>query len=123
MRAMEERLDTDPQVPKMSFPDQDFLAAFYRGKWQPLPWYYNALKKLRSVHPAMWRDEEVRNVHYILNKPWNYTLEADDPDAQLHQWWWDAWHKLEISKAGMQEDLWQQTIAVHVNEAPRPANV
>ena len=79
MRAMEQRLNSDPSVKEMAFPDQvrtarprrdyrlitahqDFLAAFYAGAWQPLPWVYNALKKLRAAHADMWRDDKVANV-------------------------------------------------------------
>lgn len=30
-----------------------------------MPYVYNALKTLRIIHPAIWRDEDVRNVHYM----------------------------------------------------------
>ncbi|PWN49062.1 nucleotide-diphospho-sugar transferase [Violaceomyces palustris] len=66
MSAMIEKIDTDPRVPEYRFPDQDFLADWYEGRLHILPWCYNALKKLRLVHPNIWRDDEVRNVHYIL---------------------------------------------------------
>lgn len=55
------------------FPDQDLLAEVFRGKWDALPWCYNALKTMRYWHAGetgFWRDEEVRNVHYICDKPW-----------------------------------------------------
>ncbi len=66
MEEMVQQIATDPEVPAMRFPDQDFLAKFYRGRFTPLPYIYNALKTLRGCHEPMWRDEEVRNVHYIL---------------------------------------------------------
>jgi hypothetical protein len=66
MNEMVQQIATDPEVPSMRFPDQDFLAKYYKGRFTPLPWCYNALKPLRQCHPDMWRDEEVRNVHYIL---------------------------------------------------------
>lgn len=50
MKAMFERITTDPVVPTFRFPDQDFLADFYQDKWQPLPWCYNALKKVRILN-------------------------------------------------------------------------
>ncbi|KAB2569028.1 Galactinol synthase 4 [Lasiodiplodia theobromae] len=108
MEAMESAISTDPRVKDYRFPDQDFLADFFFGKWKPLPWFYNALKKLRGTHCQMWRDDEVRNVHYIINKPWNFTLHSDDPDYVTHSWWWDAYRAHE----------WGPTITKHVSEKP-----
>ncbi|KAJ8508790.1 hypothetical protein ONZ45_g8974 [Pleurotus djamor] len=45
-------LATSPDVPTFSFPDQDLLAAYFKGKWKPLNWYYNALKTLRAKGTA-----------------------------------------------------------------------
>ncbi|WWD17979.1 hypothetical protein CI109_102425 [Kwoniella shandongensis] len=66
-----DHLNNSPQVPDYKFPDQDLLAEVFKGKWKPLPWWCNALKTLRAVHKDIWRDEEVRLIHYILDKPWN----------------------------------------------------
>jgi hypothetical protein len=64
-------LHTSPLIPTFKFPDQDFLAELFRGRWRPLPWIYNALKSLRHVHPEIWRDEDIRCLHYIYaEKPW-----------------------------------------------------
>lgn len=46
----------------------------FAGRWVGLPYIYNALKTLRweGVHDAIWRDDKVKNVHYILSpKPWD----------------------------------------------------
>ncbi|KAF6817959.1 glycosyl transferase family 8 [Colletotrichum sojae] len=78
----------------MDFADQSLLSDLYRGRWVPLPYVYNALKTLRwdGVHAEIWRDAEVKNVHYILApKPW------DEVDAkgnwtgtdESHRWWVD----------------------------------
>ncbi|GAA5854672.1 hypothetical protein JCM8547_004931 [Rhodosporidiobolus lusitaniae] len=88
---------TDPRVPTYGFPDQDLLADFFLGKFLPLSYRYNALKTLRYCHPEMWRDEDVKNIHYILKKPWAFTLPEGDPDAETHQLWWDAFAELEAS--------------------------
>ncbi|KAF8507135.1 nucleotide-diphospho-sugar transferase [Russula emetica] len=86
-------LHTSPLVPTFSFPDQDFLAEFFRGKWKPLPWVYNALKMLRVIHKNLWRDEEVRCLHYILpDKPWKTRVRKDDVVDDLTEmdlWWWE----------------------------------
>lgn len=72
-----------------SFPDQDLLADLYRGRWVPLPYIYNALKTMRTegVHHQIWRDGEVKNVHYILSpKPWAET----NGHSEINGWWVDA---------------------------------
>ena len=54
-----------------------------------MPYIYNALKTLRwkGVHDAIWRDDEVKNVHYILSpKPWD-EKEAEQKE-ESHKWWW-----------------------------------
>jgi len=91
-------LRTSPLVPTFSFPDQDLLSAFFKGRWKPLPWVYNALKTSRSVHKGLWRDEEVRCLHYILpDKPWKKRVrEGDvvDEITETHRWWWECFDKL-----------------------------
>ena len=86
-------LHTSPLVPTFSFPDQDFLAAFFQGRWKPLPWVYNALKTLRAIHKNLWRDEEVRCLHYILpDKPWKTRVRKDDVLDEMKEadlWWWE----------------------------------
>jgi len=87
-------LATSELVPTFSFPDQDLLAAYFNGKWKPLSWCYNALKTLRVIHKPLWRDDEIRCLHYILHdKPWHQRkLEGDY--AELNEWWWDRFDKL-----------------------------
>ncbi|KAM3476084.1 hypothetical protein MY5147_003404 [Beauveria neobassiana] len=76
----------------MYFPDQEVVSELWRDRWVALPYVYNALKTMRKrgVHDAIWRDDRVKNVHYILSpKPW------DEVDAQgnfigedeTHGWW------------------------------------
>jgi hypothetical protein len=79
----------------MIFPDQDLLAELFRGCWVPLPYVYNALKTLRweGVHDAIWRDEHVRNVHYIMDpKPWDEVGEMGDWTGKdvVSRWWFDV---------------------------------
>ncbi|POY74137.1 hypothetical protein BMF94_2949 [Rhodotorula taiwanensis] len=96
-------LHTDERVPTYKFPDQDLLADYFKDKFLPISYRYNALKTLRYCHAPMWRDEDVKNVHYILKKPWYYQLPAGDPDYETHSWyvrvgsWWDAYSRLQAS--------------------------
>jgi lipopolysaccharide biosynthesis glycosyltransferase len=61
-------LNTNPTVPTMKFPDQDLLSLHFKGKVRFLGYEYNALKTLRECHSNIWRDDKVRNIHYILDK-------------------------------------------------------
>ena len=79
-------LYNDPRVSTYGFPDQDLLADFFHGKFLPISYRYNALKTLRYCHKEMWRDEDVKNVHLILKKPWYNQLPEGDPDHETHKW-------------------------------------
>lgn len=97
-KAIAHYLSTSPLVPTFSFPDQDLLAAFFKGRWKPLPWCYNALKTLRIIHKPLWRDEEIRCLHYILDdKPWQARVGAEGSGGdyeELNRWWWERLDKL-----------------------------
>ena len=58
-------LNTSPLVAKVRFADQDIIAAAFKGRWRPLPWWANALKPGRAVHADLWEDSEVRLIHYM----------------------------------------------------------
>ena len=74
------------------------LADFFKGRWRPLPYSYNALKTLPTVHPDVSKDDDLKCVHYILaDKPWTYRLE-DNTNPYYYtvdKWWWDAYRDLE----------------------------
>jgi len=72
------------------FAEQDFLNEYYLGRWQPLPYVYNALKTLPFQHPSMWNEPDVKNIHYIIDKPWEQSLVPGDRYHALHQLWWDV---------------------------------
>lgn len=83
------------------FPDQDFLAHFFEGRWRALGWQYNAIKTMRYWHPNIWRDEEVISLHYIVDKPWAARVGKDGVagylgrDGATHKWWWEAYKSWE----------------------------
>ena len=37
----------------------------------------------------MWDAAEVKNIHYIIDKPWDATLDPDDRYYALNKLWWD----------------------------------
>nr|AOR51850.1 glycosyl transferase family 8 protein [Phaffia rhodozyma] len=93
-------LRTSPLIKTFSFADQDLYAAFFKNHWQPVPYVYNALKTLRVIHPDIWSDSDVRNIHYILDKPWQHPqgspskASADRSTAFLHGLWWLAYEDM-----------------------------
>ncbi|KAL5365310.1 glycosyl transferase family protein [Aspergillus floccosus] len=90
--AIEAALRTPERTETYTFPDQELLSDVFRGRWTALPYVYNALKTMRweGVHDAIWRDAEVKNVHYIFaKKPWHE--DPTDPTLdELNRWWWDV---------------------------------
>jgi len=77
------------------FSDQSLLSDLFPGRWVAIPYVYNALKTLRwkGVHDAIWRDAEVKNIHYLLSpKPWDESDEDKRSEKRdpPNQWWWDV---------------------------------
>lgn len=95
----------DRRVKEFLFPDQDFLAEFFRGRWQSIGWQYNALKTMRYWHENMWEDGQVKNLHYIVDKPWSQRVGSDGVagylgcDGVTHQWWWDVYARWESERS------------------------
>lgn len=86
-----EHMKNSAAVESYEFADQSLLSDVFAGRWVALPYVYNALKTLRweGVHAPIWRDEEVKNIHYILSpKPWDE--EPDHEGDETHKWWWRA---------------------------------
>ncbi|KAK1780271.1 nucleotide-diphospho-sugar transferase [Copromyces sp. CBS 386.78] len=99
--ALIDAIETHPDVPHMVFPDQDMLAIVYRDKWKPLPYVYNALKPMRDCHANLWKDEDVKVLHYILDKPWeSKDFDREDKVQSTHMLWWEAWAEVEWEWTG-----------------------
>jgi len=84
-----ERMTTSSAIESYEFADQSLLSDLFHGRWVALPYVYNALKTLRwkDVHAPIWRDDEVKNIHYILSpKPWDETPGVESNES--HKWWW-----------------------------------
>jgi lipopolysaccharide biosynthesis glycosyltransferase len=75
-------------VSAYDFADQSLLSDAFSGRWVALPYVYNALKTMRwaGVHDTIWKDDQIKNIHYLLSpKPWDAADDAN-PD-ESHQWW------------------------------------
>lgn len=83
-----ERMKT-PSVENYEFADQSLLSDLFQGRWVALPYIYNALKSMhwKDVHASIWRDQEIKNIHYILSpKPWDER--PGEGADETHAWWW-----------------------------------
>lgn len=79
------RIKNPAKTDTYDFADQSLLSDAFRGRWVSLSYKYNALKTMRWCHKEIWRDEDVKNIHYILSpKPW----EDRESDDETHTWWW-----------------------------------
>lgn len=64
---------------------------------------------MRYWHPDMFRDEEVRNLHYIVDKPWCKRIGSDGVagylgrDRATHRWWWDEYERWEQERESKSE--------------------
>lgn len=87
------------------FLGQDLLGEIFHNKWMPLALQYNAIKANRYQHQDSWRDEEVRNVHYVVEKPWLVGRTKGGKDAVCNGWWWDEFGdwRMEVYKELDQE--------------------
>lgn len=86
--AILSKMEDHEALQKYDFPDQALLSDVFENRWAVLPYVYNALKTLRwpDVHSEIWRDDRVKNVHYILSpKPWNQ--KPDDKKDETELWW------------------------------------
>lgn len=117
-------MNTHPAVPDMIFFDQDLLPIVYDDKWLPLSYIYNGLKTLRGCHSDLWKDGDVKILHYILQKPWKTrTIEQDIVGVQ-HQLWWDEYNQLESNwKAAnnkTRDNLWKSIVEPQVAPKSSP---
>jgi alpha-N-acetylglucosamine transferase len=72
------------------FAEQDFLNEHFRGRWVALPYVYNALKTLPFQHPDLWDPAAVKNIHFIIDKPWESPLDPTSRYHDLERLWWDV---------------------------------
>ncbi|ORY00500.1 glycosyl transferase family protein [Basidiobolus meristosporus CBS 931.73] len=96
-QRMVRELNKTQNLDRYTFPDQDFLNEIFRHSWIPLPYIYNALKPMKYCHPKMWSLADIKNIHYILEKPWDVDLtdrKSLGPFDDLYKLWWDVQSEL-----------------------------
>ncbi|KAI9697791.1 MAG: hypothetical protein M1836_004467 [Candelina mexicana] len=85
------QLASSSGVESYEFADQSLLSDLFGGRWVAIPYVYNALKTMRwnDVHAAIWRDDQIKNVHLLLSpKPWDE--KPGEESDETHKWWWNA---------------------------------
>lgn len=85
--AMVDELAALDDLSRYRFAEQDFLNERFAQRWRPLPYVYNALKTLPFQHPALWDPAAVKNIHYIIDKPWDKAPDPADRYHALDQLW------------------------------------
>lgn len=94
-------LHTTPLLSTFTMPDQNFLDEHFRNRWMAIGWQWNAIKTHRYWHSNVWRDDQVRALHYIVDKPWQKRIGPDGVagylgrDGVTHRWWWDVYDEWE----------------------------
>ena len=91
------QMEDSEAMQKYDFPDQGLLSDVFMDRWVPLPYVYNALKTLRwkDIHTTIWRDDRVKNVHYIFGpKPWDTKL--GEVDELPFAWWHEMNQKRKV---------------------------
>lgn len=121
-QAIHHHFLTSPELSTYQFPDQDFLASFFCRKRLVLPWKYNALKTMKQWHTNIWRDDEVRGLHYIVGKPWEKRLASDGiaghlgRDGETHTWWWRVWENWRGHRDGEVVNMMDKSVAQPLDE-------
>jgi hypothetical protein len=114
-------LECSPRVAEWKFPDQDLLSEYFKEKWVPISWYYNALRSLRNSHPVMWSDEHIRCLHYIFaDKPWQSRITSPGTEKGfdvMDKWWWDRFDELGKTLATADPKGWEFVLST-VNTRP-----
>jgi inositol 3-alpha-galactosyltransferase len=76
-------------IAKWRFAEQDFLNLYFEGRWQPLPFIYNAQKTIKCHHPDVWRLEDIAVMHYVDEKPWSHRDSEENQGyrEEVDLWW------------------------------------
>jgi Glycosyl transferase family 8 len=108
-------LYTSDKISEWTFPDQDLLSEYFKGKWRPIPWYFNALRSLHSVHPRLWQENEIRCLHYIFaDKPWHARITPPGSDKGfdvMNRWWWEHFDNLGEIMKGNDPEGWKLVLS------------
>jgi inositol 3-alpha-galactosyltransferase len=75
---------------------------------------------MRYWHPDTFRDEEVRNLHYIVDKPRSKRTGLDciaghlGRDGATHRWWWNEYEMWELERESKSENEIPEMIRANI---------
>ncbi|ODQ68359.1 nucleotide-diphospho-sugar transferase [Nadsonia fulvescens var. elongata DSM 6958] len=85
-------ISSPSQTDAYDFADQSLLSDVFNGKWLALSYKYNALKTLKLTHEDIWKEDEIKNIHYIISpKPWDVVPELREifnDETDTFKYWW-----------------------------------
>jgi lipopolysaccharide biosynthesis glycosyltransferase len=93
---MEKYISKKDDIASWLFSDQDFLNEFFRGTTIQLSYIYNTLKTIIIQHGSHWDMDVIRNIHFILEKPWNdpeFNCPKQEPYKNINKLWWNMFKK------------------------------
>jgi lipopolysaccharide biosynthesis glycosyltransferase len=94
LEKLEAYVSAKKDLTEWIFAEQDFLNEYYRGAYHRLPIIYNAIKTLSTQHPKMWDMKAIKNIHYVLEKPWDDKESKSSklaPYKKLNDLWWKVY--------------------------------
>lgn len=93
-----QKVHNTPDLTSFHFAEQDFLSRIFKDHWAPLPLSVNFLKTIIFAHPNLYQLDEIHNIHYIMDKPWNVDLTHPDtvtnPFREMYQLWWNTFKSM-----------------------------
>ena len=72
------------------FAEQDFLNEYYRGALAATALHLQRSEDLAVPASSLWDASAVKNIHYIIDKPWDNALDPDDRYYAVNKLWWDV---------------------------------
>ncbi len=75
-----------PNLVSVDNSDQGFLNRYFSGRWQPLDYTYNTLKRILVHHKRLWVPEHIKVLHMVGKKPWFRGKQRED----------DSYYKLNV---------------------------
>ena len=92
---MENYIALKENISEWIFADQDFLNDYFKGSTIKLHFMYNTLKTIQIQHPKLWDMDVIRNIHFILEKPWNdpsFDCQEQAPFRKINELWWKTYN-------------------------------
>jgi lipopolysaccharide biosynthesis glycosyltransferase len=109
-RGMEDALASG-SVQVGRFAEQDFLNGYFAGRWTPLPYIYNAQKRIKYHHNDIWDLSDVAVIHYVDEKPWSHRYSEENLGYQdICDLWWHIY-----------EEYAPPSTATHRSPGPSPS--